>query len=327
MKIKSKLKEQDLLRVLSTLQMGLRSGKDWVYVLRWLSENDPNETLRQRFIDFIQKIKICGIERSLQEQKSVENTIEWKMFYEILLQSQKGAQHLSELLCFFYQLVRRLEGLRNKQQSLLLVPKLQSFIFLSLSLVLALVLPLIFPRLFPSFIQLGRIDLFLEALFALLFGIGVLNWICSRPNRIYRPALHVTLFFYLMSLFIRCGLDYLSSWNKAVDSTEFSDSFKNKLRISNTKSDLFLNTIQSFQKRLSAPWPRVLLGMNWALSAGSELGEYLEKSALQEFENFIFQWEDELRRLTVISLFPLAFICFPAAFFLLIGPQIFMIFS
>ena len=118
---------------------------------------------------------------------------------EILLKVQRGQKNPSSLLDVFQVVVYEICKLKRKQKGLLLIPKLQTWSVLFLSLFFTIGLPQMAPDLFYSFLDLGRRDLFILG-WSVILG-GVLSiWGLSRWSyRHCSPLLSITFFFYFLS--------------------------------------------------------------------------------------------------------------------------------
>jgi hypothetical protein len=82
--------------------------------------------------------------------------------------------------------------------------------------------------------------------------------------------------------------------------------------------DDFLN---SLSKSLKAPWPELLMGVLWAKMSGIGLSQYLQSASDRQSEILLSLWDEEIRKLTITTIIPLGLLIFPAALFILIGPQ------
>lgn len=326
MKLKT-LSIEDILRLGRVLEIGIKSGKDWVSILKWTAANDSSSHLRQVLVVFCRRLQVDGIEKAIRVERELSKSLEWSVFLELLLQAQHGAMHLSQLFRSYHQVVYKLHQLKKKQKSLLVVPKMQAGMALSLGALFSFVLPLFFPGMFPSFLGLGRYDLFAIGLGLLGLGGAVIFYMCHRPARHHRPALSTTFFFYMVSLFLDSGSDLLTAWNKALDAIEMDPKMITQLRMPLSKPDDLVEFLSRLQKQMPEPWPGILNGLNWTYQSGLDLSSYLKETSAQEIERFTFQWEDEVRRLGVSTLIPLGIFVFPSSMFLLMGPQFLIFFS
>lgn len=311
----------DLVRVASLLEMGLRSGRDWISVLIWISKSDPQPKVRQELEAWIHRLRIESVEKSIREESARSKSPLWILFLEILRQSQRGAVSTSVLLRSFCDVGHSLIDLQRQESSLLFVPIFQSWVSLFLTIAFAVGLPLLSGDLFPSFISLGRPDLFWAGMSVIIIGFFCLQWLCRRPERNLKPLLSVPFFFQFLSIQLEVGLDFVSAWYQSLQSIPFSPRLKNVL----SRPGLSVETMDDFllglRSQLASPWPEVITGVLWAKSSGVGLSSFLKDSSDNESRRLLRLWEAEVRKTTMLALLPLGLMIFPASLFLLVGPQ------
>ncbi len=312
----------DLRRLSSGMEMGIRSGRDWRSILQWLSLKDSSSDLRKFLSELTKKLEFATEEEVFRSEKSKVNDLCLKMFFEILLQSQKGVTHFSQLFNRYASILTAVEKLKRQEKSLLFVPQFQAWMALLTTLFFTFALPFLVKGMFPSFILLGRFDLFAIGVFIILVGLGLLLWLCSLPRRHLKPLLSKVFFFYFLSIYIESGLDLISSWNLAREATQVDSKLKISLHPGNIQIDRFDESLEKWARQLSNGWPEVLIGILWARVSGSQLSKFLRDVSEREGERLMAHWEDELRKLTLFTLLPLGFFIFPGTLFLLIGPQL-----
>ncbi|MBN8554205.1 MAG: hypothetical protein J0L93_02075 [Deltaproteobacteria bacterium] len=319
--MKSPLKTSDLVRTAGSLELGLRAGRDWISILKWISMNDPKEDVRVYFRFLCHKLKFEAIENVLRSEKELSRDLTWILFIEILLQAHRGSQHLSQLFQTFSKTSYSIQQLKQKEISLLFVPRFQTWAALLLTVAFTIALPMLAPEYFPTFITLKRYDLFAAGFGYLGLGFCLLQWMCIRPRRHLRPMLNLTFFFYFLSLFIESGLDFSSAWYRAVGTVDFDHRIRSLLQKSGLNVETSEDFLKNLQSQLQAPWPEILNGLLWAKTSGVGLSNYLKSISEKEGERLTALWEDEIRKLTMTSLIPLGLVIFPATLFLLVGPQ------
>lgn len=326
--VKSKTAQQksfrydSLIRLCWALETGLKSGRDWPSVLQWAATGDPDTKWKAYLKHFCEKLKKDSAEAVLTEERESFVAVEWKLFFEILLQANKGSRHLSQLFESFGALLRALQNIKKREASLLFIPKFQAWVALSIALSFTVMLPILSPELFPTFFGMGRSDLFCTGLSFLLLGVLILRWMCRKPERHLIPLMHTALFFYFMAVFIESGLDLASAWCRSVEKAGFSDDFRRKIFRAGLNVESMEEFLSSLQRTLETPWPEILNGLVWAKKSGMGLSSYLKFSAERESQRVLFLWEDEIRKLTMLTLVPLGLLIFPATLYLLVGPQL-----
>jgi hypothetical protein len=318
---------EDLIRISWSLETGLRSGRDWISILHWISTNDPKPSVRLYFQSVCHKLKFESIEKTLKQEREKYRDLVWNLFIEILLQAHRGSQHLSQLFSTFSKTAYSIHKLKQKESSLLFIPKFQMWTALGITLAFAIGLPLAAPGFFPTFFVLRRFDLAAAGFIYLSLGFFILHWMCSRPRRHLNPLLRLTFFFYFLSLFIESGLDFTTSWYKAVDTVDFESKLHQLLKKSGLNVETSEDFLKNLQMRLEQPWPEILNGLIWAKNTGVGLSQFLRSTSDKEGDRLMFQWEDEVRRLTMLTLIPLGLMIFPATLFLLVGPQMLQLMS
>jgi len=313
---------EEILRLSGSLEIGLKSGRDWLSILKWISENDSAENLRSYLKILINKIRVDKTERSLKEEAARTSDKIWKLFIEILLQAHRGTQKLSQLFQSFSVMVNAIQKLKQKERSLLFVPRFQMWTAVAITLGFMFGLPLLAPSTFPTFLSLKRYDLFCAGLIPLVFGFALLHWMCARPKRLLSPLLSTSFFFYFLSVFVESGIDLATAWLQAAEIADFPMKTKSKL----VRHGLHVESMQRFltdlQKEMPDPWPGILAGLIWTQVSGLGLSDYLKSVSRNESERVLFLWEDEIRKLTLTTLVPLGIFIFLPTLFLLVGPQL-----
>lgn len=315
------LMPKDLQRISQYLLMGLRSGKDMISILKWAATHDSSAMTREYLNYLTLEIRFDNQLEVFEKNKRESLNLFQKLFFEILLQSQRGSSHVSGLIEVFIEILRRVQRLQKQAQSLLFVPRFQAIVGLSVALLFALVLPWVWPDLFPSFLLVGRADLFCTGMGGALLGVWVLRMMCQRPQRHFEDLLQTTFFFQFMTIFVQSGSDFMTSWSRSVSAIPFRADLKKAL----SPQAATVQTVHDFltEKREVVPskWKDLMTGLLWATSTGQGLSNYLRASANAQADEISFEWEDEIRKLTALSVLPLSFIVFPAAMFLLVGPR------
>src|SRR4051812_25557350 len=132
--MKSALPAKDLLRISWTIETGLKSGRDWISVLRWISEKDPEKRVRSYLQYLCLRLKIDSVEKTLKEERDRWKDLLWRLFIEILMQAHLGAQNLSQVFATFSEIGNAIQKVKIKEKSLLFIPKFQSFVSLTITL-------------------------------------------------------------------------------------------------------------------------------------------------------------------------------------------------
>ncbi|MDB5037625.1 MAG: hypothetical protein JWQ35_1153 [Bacteriovoracaceae bacterium] len=320
--MKPPFSSEDLVRISTMMEVGLKSGRDWISILEWISKSDHKIKIRDHLRGLLRRLKIDSLENTLLEEREKSPDLLWKMFVEILLQANRGSLHLSNLFKSFSEIGRSVIQLRRKEKSLLFIPRFQSCTSLLMTLGFAWGFPLMAPGLFPTFLTLKRPDLFYGGLGIILIGFILLHWLCSRPRRTLGPLLSTSFFFYFLSVHVESGLDLVSSWYRSLEAVPLPENLKQRL----SRPGLGVESMESFlldlSTKLKGSWPGILTGLIWAKNSGIGLSRFLKEISDKETERLLFSWEDEIRKLTMISLLPLAILVFPGTMFLLVGPQL-----
>src|SRR3989338_2728388 len=155
-----KLTEADLARLSAHFERGLEGGRDWLSILKWLAENDPQKKVQENLKFLVLKLKVELLQGGLEEEKKKCEDPLTRLFLEILLQAQKGSSHLSRLFHSFSGLCVSIDRIRRKERGLLFIPKFQSMASLGMAVFFLVILPWWQPEFFPTFVDLKRYDLY-----------------------------------------------------------------------------------------------------------------------------------------------------------------------
>ncbi len=312
-----------LARLAWSLETGLRAGRPWIGILQWLSEREQDRYLKKYLPILLHKVSSGRTEEVLrEEQERGSGDLLWVLFFEILLQAPRGPQKMAGLLKIFSKTADSLSKLKKQEQSLLFVPKFQTWIAISIAVIFPFVLPAVSGGLFPSFLTLGRYDLFCTGIAVLVFGFLIMHFLCRRPQRLLKPMLSISFFFQFMSVYLDVGFDFATAWMKASSAVQLPSHLQRQI----LRSGLNVESTEEFLEKLShtlpAPWPSLLTGILWARTSGLGLSEYLQEVSEKETQRLLFQWKDEVRKLTMLTLLPLSIFIMVPTLFLLVGPQI-----
>jgi hypothetical protein len=321
------LKQSDYLSICRAFEIGFLSGKDWLSILKWVSKNHSQKRIRVYLFKLCSNFKIYSAEKVLANERKKIGDPSLQLFYDIVLQINKGFHHPSQLITTYAQLLQSTEKLKKKQKSLLFIPRFQAAVALTITLIFTVALPALYPNFFKSFALVNRYDLLIIGYSLLFSGFLLLYWLCNRPKKYLQPLFSKTFFFYYISIFIQTGLDFTTAWSKAVSSVPFSKALLSKL----TRKDLNIETMDeylwSLQKTLDSNWSDIITGLLWAKETGAGLSNFLQQVSREESERILWLWETEMQKLSLISLIPLYLIIFPSTLFLLLGPQLMEVFS
>jgi hypothetical protein len=214
-----------------------------------------------------------------------------------------------------------------QMKSLMFLPRFQALIALAIVLLFVAVLPLISPLMFPTFLQMKRFDLFVIGVAGVALGFVVLWWLSIKPERRLNDLLSQQFLFFFLATFVRTGMDLASAWSEAVSASCTGDLRDQLTPAEGVRAKSFKEFISELIPTTSAPMARNLVGLLWILPTGLGLSDFLQSCAESEAERLLFAWEDEVRRLSVVSILPLSLLIFPSAVFLLAGPQVLGAFS
>ncbi len=245
-----------------------------------------------------------------------------RLFLEILIASQKNTHRLSGIFEVFSEIIESLINLKRQEARALWIPKFQSWISILIALLFVAGLPILAPDLFPTFLSLDREDLFCSGLAVLCSGFLLLYWMALQPSRNLTPLLNNTFFFYFMSVYIETGLDSATSWSQAVRAVDFPKFLKHKLDRKELQAESLEDHWADLQNELPAPWPEILNGLLWAKISGIGISKYLQKVSKSEANRLTGLWQDQIQKLSMLSLIPLSLFIFPSTLFLLVGPLI-----
>jgi hypothetical protein len=322
-KSRAPLLEADMIRVATMMELGLRSGRDWLSIVMWISQCDASSDVRSYFLSLSHRLKLDSLEKCLKNERSRSTDLLWKLFVENLLQAHRGALHLSALFKTFAEIGRRIVSLKEKEKSLLFVPKFQSWTSLFIIAAFVFGLPSLAPGLFPTFLTLHRFDLFVSGLVVAFCGFGILLWLCAQPQKRLVSELFASFFYYFLSLQLEAGSDFVTAWYRALENVPLPPKLYKNLNRKELSTETMDDFLSSLRSRLPAPWPEILTGILWAKNSGIGLSRFLKDCSAQEADRLLLKWEDEIRKLTMIALLPLGLMIFPATLFLLVGPQLF----
>jgi len=317
----NRLGTEDLIDLSDALHLGLLAGKDLQTSLGWLEINAVSKSARDfcsrlrklaRTTNWEESLLLLEIERSRPEQR---------IFVEILSQSRKGSLHLSQLLKVFSGSIKMLNKLQKRQRSLLFVSKFQAGVGLFTAILFGIILPILSPTLFPSFAHFGRLDLGLVGFSGILIGFVALYWMGLKPKRNFQDILHRVFFWIFLSVFIQSGMDLNSAWQKSVLALNFPPDIRDKFDLRKANFEGFGKFIEELETTLPMDWRKGLVGLRWVHSQGFGLSSYLKDLAHDQSEEVFFRWDDEIRKLSTLSILPMTLFIFPSVMFLLVGPR------
>jgi hypothetical protein len=292
-----------------------------VSIIRWISSNDPDLEVRKYFQGFIYRFSVETTDSFLDGEMKNFNSPLGRLFFQLLKQNLRGGQNLSKLFSRFSKIAEGIDQLQRRERGMLFVPKFQTWVAAAMSLFFVMGLPLISHEYFPTFISLHRGDLLFVGLAILALGFYLLHWMCRRPQKQLKPHLELVFFLQFLSLFIESGLDLISAWYKAIDVSNMDSRLRSQLRRKDLSVETMDDFLNSLSKSLKAPWPELLMGVLWAKMSGIGLSQYLQSASDRQSEILLSLWDEEIRKLTITTIIPLGLLIFPAALFILIGPQ------
>ncbi len=325
--MRAKIEVSHIIQLAEFLELGCQSGKDWTQVFQGIVTHPVDQPLKQLCENALQLYK-------WQSASEVFSTLEvqskdplQKMFFKVLVNSQKSSLHLSVALRAFINTSRGIQKLRMQMKSLMFLPRFQAIMALAIVLLFVAVLPTISPSMFPTFLQMKRFDLFLMGILGVALGFVFLWWLSIKPERRLNELLSQQFLFFFLATFVRTGMDLSSAWSEAVGSSCTGNLRALLMPAEGVRAKSFKEFIWELIPKTSAPMARNLAGLLWILPTGIGLSDFLQVCAESESERLLFAWEDEVRRLSVVSILPLSLLIFPSAVFLLAGPQVLGAFS
>jgi len=325
--MKTNLNLFHLIQLAEFIEMGCQTGKDWTQVFSGVVQHPVDSKLKVFCTHALSLYKYQSAVDVFSSFESQSRDPLEKVFFRILLSSQKSSLHLSTALRSFIQTARRIQKLRGQLSSLMFLPKFQGLLAIAIVLIFVAILPAVSSQMFPTFIQLGRTDLFVGGLLGVTVGFSSLWWMSVRPERRLKSLLSQQFLFFFMATFVRLGMDLQSSWTEAVK-ISCSGKLQNLLiPPQGVRVKSFKDHLTDIIPQTSAAMARNLVGILWILPTSLGLSDYLQACAESEAERLLFAWEDEIRRLSVMSILPLSLFVFPSALFLLAGPQVLGAFS
>jgi len=319
---KRSLKIEELQKLTRLLLVGLSSGKDLAGIFQWVAENDENKSLREFALRLSRDSKtdhLCSVLHA--EKQRAENPVE-AFWFEILLQSQKGNQQLSQLLQKFLDLSSKINQLEKQLKAHLIVPKIQSLICCFVGVSFAIVLPAIWPALFPSFLGLGKPELFAAGIAGMLAGVYCFQLMQRKPQKRFRELVEFVAFFEFLAALSLSGLDFVSAWRKVLETKLLSEPTRLKLSMSSYKMESIRDLLLKLQAESVGPWKSVMTGLLWSQSGGMGVSKYIRSVLDFSVMDLCMEWEAEVRALSVWAIIPLCLFIFPSSMFLLIGPRI-----
>ncbi len=321
MNSKTTLKPVDLLQLGQAFEFGLKGGRDTATILRWLSQESSSVRVRDFCIRVTTSARVDSLEKALEREKSLSTELLTILFIEILQQSQRGTHHLSQLLENYLKTLRITSKLEKQRKSLLFVPKFQAIVGLIVACLFSFILPTLWPELFPSFLSSGRWELFMLGVCGVLLGVYSLHLMCRRPERHMASMIQSVYFLQFMALMTQGGLDFVSAWTKSLQIIPFPPSLKTAFEPSSSRVLSMADFLDEKRKAAPESWRPLLAGLSWVVSSGQGISGYLKSSSEIWGEEIALQWEDEIRKLSALSVLPLSFLVFPASMFLLVGPH------
>ncbi len=325
--MRTRIEVSHMIQLAEFLELGCQSGKDWTQVFAGVLSHPVDAPLRELCESALQLYKWQSATDVFASLESQSRDPLQKMFFKMMINSQKSSLHLSVALRSFIQTARGIQKLRAQMKSLMFLPRFQAFMALAIVLLFVGILPLVSPSMFPTFFQMNRIDLFLVGISGVTLGFVFLWWLSIKPERRLNELLSQQFLFFFLATFVRTGIDLSSAWTEAVNA-----SCSGRLRDLLTPKEgvkvmSFKEFISDLIPRTAPPMARNLAGLLWILPTGLGLSDFLQTCAEAEAERLLFAWEDEVRRLSVVSILPLSLLIFPSAVFLLAGPQVIGAFS
>lgn len=319
---KANLQLNDFIRLSLALEAGFRAGRDWVTTLRWCASRDAKNSVRDFLKGLFSDLTTDTAENVIQMYRLRSSDMCWRLFFELLLQTSRGGYQMSQIFRTYSQIGMSIVKLKQREASFLFVPRFQAWGGLVMSIIFVSLLPSLAPDVFPSFVSLGRWDLFVSGLAFVALGFLLVRWLCLRPQRHLSHLLGTTFFFFFMGMYVESGLDLVSAWERSLQNVPLPRDLQSALKRPGLHVDSFDSFLEDLESKLSSPWPEILSGLGWVKATGNGVGDYLKGSAGRECERLLASWEDEIRKLSVFTLAPLILIMFPAALFLLLGPQV-----
>lgn len=314
--------ESALMRLAQFLETGLRSGRDWISVIRWISTFDSDSKVRSYFSNFLGQLSVDSNDALLDRESRKYASPLGRLFFQLLRQNLKGANSLSKIFQRVANIAESVDRLRRREKGMLFIPKFQTWIASGITILFIVALPSLSHEMFPTFITLKRFDLFTVGLAMLAIGFWTLHWMCKQPQKRLSPQLEVVFFLQFLSLFVESGQDLTGAWYRALEISNLKPDLKIHLERKHLTADTLDDFLKSLTKVLTGPWPELITGILWAKASGVGLSQYLQASADRQAERLMSQWDDEIRKLSLTTVMPLGFLIFPSVLFLLIGPQI-----
>jgi hypothetical protein len=325
--MRTKIETFHIIQLAEFLELGCQSGKDWTQVFLGIIAHPVDQPLKLLCEKALQLYKWQSASEVFLTLETQSKDPLQKMFFRVLVNSQKSSLHLSVALRGFIQTARGVQKLRMQMKSLMFLPRFQALIALAIVLLFVAVLPLISPLMFPTFLQMKRFDLFVIGVAGVALGFVVLWWLSIKPERRLNDLLSQQFLFFFLATFVRTGMDLASAWSEAVSASCTGDLRDQLTPAEGVRAKSFKEFISELIPTTSAPMARNLVGLLWILPTGLGLSDFLQSCAESEAERLLFAWEDEVRRLSVVSILPLSLLIFPSAVFLLAGPQVLGAFS
>lgn len=313
------MKTIELIELVQELELGLSVGRSWRSSLF-----ESNSRLAARAREILRAVEVDEsswvLERAIQKTKDYR----FRLLLYFLGHSQLGVVQLLHMLRRLREVLYHVYHLEKLQKSLFAIPKIQALLSLVLCALMSFVLPQLMPTQGVSFLSLDRVDLFAVGLIFMMVGFVLIFWIGRLSCCKLRKNIEFGFHFYSFSSILESGRDVLHAWNESIQlvGKEFSG-----LSLNEKDSKLVVEQLKLQQNDFPLLWRpcnEIIIKM---LSCGLRDVEILQVAVQAQFHVLKLEYEEALRKCSVLSLLPLGFIVLPACLFLIFGPQFYIFFE
>lgn len=307
-------------RFLEVLELGLLAGMEPRMCLEWFSTVERISLLDS----FLETCRKADYSSALKQFAKESQSPSWKLIFELLQLIASGVPRPSELVKQSAVLLRTFEKLESELRSSLFLPRFQMGIAILVCLLFAFAIPALSDGMVPSFLDLGRLDLFLSAMAVMGLGVWQMHRFSRRPYEAVRDTKPLIYFFRYLSVFLQAGQDPSTAWRSAHALVDFPPKISLILSRDVKSAEAWPDFLQRIQAHPQLPKSirESLVSILWAAKSGSQLSVFFSQLSIRQAEVLDQVWQGENEKMAALTLIPMAIFVMPASLFLLLGPQV-----
>lgn len=322
-----KLLLRQSIRIADLFEIGLRAGNDIFSILQWMQDEDPDQSLRNWAEQILKELRLERCEQIVQDLESAALTLHERLLYQTIQNVLRGSIAGSEAFANLSSALHPLLEMKGKERALLFLPKFQACLGIAIVTFFVVVLPLWNSEQFFTFIHLGRADLYIYGCLVLLLGFVCIMGMCRLPSRHLAPLMEMNLHLMTVCLTIEGGWDFAYAWRKGVEGLPRSSRLRSFLSLPASPVESFDDYLRGRAAILKSPWPEILSNLLWVRSQGGDLSAFLKRTLHRQNILLLQAWDEQIRRMTMLTLVPLGFFIFLPCMYLIVGPQFLEIFN